>query len=79
MAVATERNDKMKLIPDAKTVALKSYSMWANYCGIAAILAPDAIYLSTGRDTNPHMWLAIGLGLIIAGIAGRIVSQGIAR
>ena len=42
----------MKMIPDAKTVALKSYSMWANYFGIAAIMAPDAIYLSTGRD-NP--------------------------
>jgi hypothetical protein len=69
----------MKMIPDAKTVALKSYSMWANYCGIVAIMAPDAIYLSTGRDTSPHMWLAIGLGLIIAGIAGRLVSQGIAR
>ena len=27
----------MKMIPDAKTVALKSYSMWANYCGIAAM------------------------------------------
>ena len=69
----------MKMIPDAKTVALKSYSMWANYLGIAAIMAPDAIYRSTGRDTSPHMWLAIGLGLIIAGIAGRLVSQGIAR
>ena len=69
----------MKMIPDAKTVALKSYSMWANYLGISAIMAPDAIYLSTGRDTSPHMWLAIGLGLIIAGISGRLVSQGIAR
>ena len=53
--------------------------MWANYLGIVAILAPDAIYLTTERDTNPHMWLFIGLGLIVAGIVGRMVSQGIAR
>jgi hypothetical protein len=53
--------------------------MWANYLGIVAILAPDAIYLATERDTNPHMWLFIGLGLISAGIVGRMVSQGIAR
>ena len=67
------------LIENAKQIALRSYSMWANYLGIVAILAPDAIYLATERDTNPHMWLFIGLGLIVAGIVGRVVSQGIAR
>jgi len=69
----------MQLVPNARAVAMRSYSMWANYLGIVAILAPDAIYLTTERDTNPHMWLFIGLGLIVAGIVGRMVSQGIAR
>ena len=69
----------MHLVPNARAVAMRSYSMWANYLGIVAILAPDAIYLATERDTNPHMWLFIGLGLILAGIVGRMVSQGIAR
>ena len=69
----------MKLVPNAKKILLRAYSSWANYLGIVAILAPDAIYLATERDTNPHMWLFIGLGLILAGIVGRMVSQGIAR
>lgn len=67
----------MQIIHNARRVALRSYSMWANYLGIIAILAPDAIYLATERDTNPHMWVLIGLGLIIAGIVGRLISQGI--
>jgi hypothetical protein len=69
----------MKMIPDAKTVALKSYSMWANYCGIAVGVWPELIYWIWQIDTNPRIWWILGMVLIIAGIAGRIISQGIAR
>ena len=69
----------MKMIPGAKTVALKSYSMWANYCGIVAIMAPELIYWIWQIDTNPRIWWISGMVLIIAGIVGRLVSQGIAR
>lgn len=69
----------MRLVDNARGIAARSYSMWANYLGIVAIIAPDAIYLATGRDTDPRVWLVIGLGLIVAGIFGRLVSQGIGR
>lgn len=65
----------MKLIPDAGRIAWRAYSMWANYLGIAALLAPEIIYYVSERDTNPRLWWFLGLGLIVAGIAGRIIDQ----
>ena len=67
----------MKLIPNARRVAWKAYSMWANYLGIACLIAPEAIYWLTERDTNPRIWWIGGLALIVAGIVGRFVHQGI--
>lgn len=67
----------MKLIPDAGRIAWRAYSMWANYLGIAALLAPEIIYYLTERDTNPRLWWFLGLGLIVAGILGRIIDQNV--
>lgn len=67
----------MKLIPNAKRIALRSYSMWANYLGVVCLILPEAIFWATGRDTDPRLWWLLGLGLIVAGIIGRLVSQGI--
>lgn len=51
--------------------------MWANYLGIAVLVAPEIIYAMWEVDLDPRMtWLA-GLGLILAGLVGRLVSQGI--
>lgn len=68
---------KPKAVRNAKRIALKSYSMRANYLGAAALLAPEAIYYLWQIDTNPRFWWFIGLGLIIAGAAGRLISQDI--
>ena len=65
----------MKLIKNAQRVALRSYSMWANYLGIACLIAPEAIYLLAGRDTDPRVWWLSGLALIIIGMIGRLVNQ----
>lgn len=32
------------LINDAKKIALTSYSAWANYLGLIALIAPEAIF-----------------------------------
>jgi GH24 family phage-related lysozyme (muramidase) len=69
----------MKTVKNAKRVALRSYSMWANYLGIAALIAPELIFLALGVDTNPRLWWILGLGLILAGILGRLVDQGMMR
>lgn len=65
----------MKLIPQAKTVALRSFSMWANYLGILCLVAPEIIYWLFERDTNPRFWWISGLVLILGGIIGRLIDQ----
>lgn len=67
----------MHMIPNAKRIALRSYSLWANYIGIICLIAPEAIYTITGRDTNPQIWWYSGLALIVLSIIGRLVNQGI--
>lgn len=69
----------MKLVNNARRIALRSHSMWANYLGILCLLVPEGIYLVTGRDTNPRFWWVLGIGLIIYAIIGRVKDQGIDR
>lgn len=66
----------MKLVKNARQVAWRTYSMWANYLGIAALIAPEAIYLIWQIDTNPRLWWVLGIGLIVFGIVGRLIDQG---
>lgn len=66
----------MKLIPNAGRTALRSYSMWANYLGIAALVVPELIYWRFGIDLS-QVWLFwIGLALIVGGSIGRLIDQG---
>lgn len=67
----------MRLIPNARQIALRSYSMWASYLGIACLILPELIFWLSGRDTDPRLWWIMGLALIIGGIIGRVVAQGI--
>ena len=65
----------MKLIPEARRVAWRSYSMWANYLGLAALIVPEAIYWRWGIDMNPRtLWFA-GVALILFGTLGRLIAQ----
>lgn len=67
----------MRLIPNARNIALRSFSMWANYLGIATLITPEVLYALFERDTNPRIWFFVGLGLIVAGIVGRLIDQGL--
>lgn len=67
----------MKLVPNAKRIALRAHSMWANYLGLACLLAPELIYATTERDTNPRWWWIAALVLIAYAIVGRLKDQGI--
>lgn len=69
----------MKLVQNAGSVSLKSYSMWANYLGILGLITPEALYFLAEIDTNPRMWWIIALSLIIGGSVGRVVDQGISK
>lgn len=67
----------MRLIPNAGAIARRAFSMWCNYLGILCLIAPELIYYFFEIDTNPRIWFWSGLALIVAGIVGRIVDQGI--
>lgn len=64
----------IKLIPNWRTVALKSYSMWSIYLGILTLIAPEALYLM-GRDTNPVVWWWTAMAVFAFGAFGRLVEQ----
>ena len=68
----------MKLVKNWKQIVLKSHSMWAFYLGWVFLWGADVIYLTTGVDTNPRVWILISALLIGYGIIGRIKDQGIA-
>lgn len=67
----------MKVIPNARKVALRSHSMWANYLGVLCLVVPELIFWVLGRDTNPRIWWIAGIVLIAYGIVGRFKAQGI--
>ena len=67
----------MQLVDNWKDIALRAHSMIAQYLGLGALVAPDAILLVLERDTDPRMWFWTGLVLLIYGMVGRLVQQGI--
>lgn len=67
----------MHLVANWKRILLRAHSMWAFYWSLVALVAPDVIYIVTGRDTNPRFWWGLAFALIVYGIVGRIKSQGI--
>lgn len=69
----------MKLVDSAGRITARSYSMWANYLGIVCLIAPELIFWLTERDTNPRVWWTIAVLLILFGIFGRVIDQGIDR
>lgn len=67
----------MKLVPNAGNIALKAASMWANYLGVLVLITPELLYALFERDTDPRISFFAGLGLIVAGIVGRLIDQGL--
>lgn len=67
----------MKLIPNWRAVALKSWSMWCIYLGIALLVIPALVYAATETEIlGPYVSGRGGLALLIIGGIGRLVDQG---
>jgi GH24 family phage-related lysozyme (muramidase) len=69
----------MKLVKNARHIALRAHSMWASYLGILCLLVPEIVFWLFERDTNPRLWWLLGVGFILYGIIGRLKDQGIDR
>jgi hypothetical protein len=67
----------MRLVPNARNIALKAVSMWMMYLGFLSLNAPDLIYWLFERDTNPAIWSITGNLIFVAGVIGRLVDQGL--
>jgi lysozyme len=68
----------MKLIKNARRVALRSHSMWAGYLGLAVLVAPEVLYAALGYDVaSPRLWWGMGVLLVTYGLLGRVKDQGI--
>lgn len=70
----------MKLVKNWKRICLRSHSMWANYLGVAVLVAPEGLYVALEYDVaSPRLWWALGVALIVYGMVGRLKSQGISE
>lgn len=67
----------MRLISNWKEVAVKSHSMWSQFLGLGALITPEVLWYWWQLDTNPLLWFFGGLALIVYGMIGRLVAQGI--
>ena len=65
----------MKTVKSPVQIALKSFSMWANYLGLFVLIAPEVRYAIWEIDTNPQLVWWTGVGLIVAGSVGRLIHQ----
>lgn len=68
---------KNNVVDNATGLALKSFSMWANYLGIAVLVFPEIRYYFWEIDTDPQLVWITGLSLIVFGAVGRLVDQGL--
>lgn len=65
----------MKVIADARRVIILSYSFWAQVLGLTVLIVPEALFGFWGVETDPYVLWWIGVGLLLFGIAGRLVVQ----
>lgn len=67
----------MKLVDGSRRIVAYSLSFWMQFFGLVALILPEIRYLLTGRDSDPYFLWWLGVGLLVAGLVGRIWQQGI--
>lgn len=65
----------MKLVDDWRTVIREAGSFWFQVAGIVALVAPELRYRLTGAETDPYALWWLGLFLLLAGLASRVIRQ----
>lgn len=67
----------MKVVQDWKRILLFSISQWMQYAGLIALVVPEFRYYVTGQDYNPVLFWWVSVLLLVAGLIGRLVKQGV--
>ena len=65
----------MKFIQDAKSILLRSYSMWSMYFGLVCLVLPNVLFGVWGIETDPYPIGWAALVFFVAGIVGRLIDQ----
>ena len=65
----------MKIVPEAWRIVVLAYSFWFNVLGLLVLLVPEVVFFTTGIDMNPVTRWALMVGLLLAGLIGRLVQQ----
>lgn len=65
----------MKMVSDWRRVVAVSWSFWAQALGLAAMIVPELIYIWAGIDLDPRTLWLVGVGLLLVGMAGRLIEQ----
>ena len=68
----------MKLVKNWKSIAARSHSMWAGNAGLTTLVLPEMAYLALKYQVvNPYVSGYVGVALLVYGLFGRILDQGI--
>jgi len=67
------------LVADWRRVLLLSLSFWMQVAGLAVLIVPELRFHFTGHDYNPFVAWWLGVGFLVAGLAGRLWQQRRAR
>jgi lysozyme len=67
----------MRLVSDWRRVLLLSLSFWMQAAGLAVLILPELWYRWTDQDYDPNAAWWLGLLLLLAGMGGRLLEQGV--
>jgi GH24 family phage-related lysozyme (muramidase) len=67
----------MRLVSDWRRVVLLSLSFWMQVAGLLVLILPEIWFRWTGQDYNPIFAWWSGTLFLVAGLAGRLLQQGV--
>lgn len=66
-----------RFVADWRRVVLLSFSFWMQAAGLAVLVLPELRFRLTGDDYNPYVAWWLGVLLLLFGLAGRVLQQGL--
>ncbi len=66
---------RIELVPDARHVVFSSYTFWGTVIALLALVGPEVLFASTGRDMNPVFLWCLQVGLLLFILIGRVIVQ----
>ncbi len=66
-----------RFVADWQRIVSVSLSFWMQVAGLLALVIPEAYFGFTGEDYNPFFIWWLSVGLLLAGLVGRLFQQGI--